>query len=226
MSPLRTARTDATSRPVPPPRSGRGFQDWLDALTGPDPDLRRQAAASPETLSEGLGEAGADLPAEAVAALVHQVAAEPDPGVRQAICTQLARHDQPLVVDGLVGHLASQDASLRCAVVDVLSRTTTSTMQRVPALLSHPESDVRILLVAVLAALPQDEAVDQLAGLVREDPHPNVVAAAIAELAQRCGAARLPDLRAARERFPDDPFIAFTVDRLTAASAPRGGHLS
>ena len=226
MTPFRAAPADDPSHAVLAPRAGGEFSDWLDALAGPDPDRRRLAATSPGALVDGLGEDGAELPDAAVSALLRQVAVETDPAVRQAICTQLARHDQLEVVDGLVEHLAGHDAGLRTAVVDVLSRTTTSTLRRMPQLLTHPEPDVRILVVAVMAAMPPNEVTGSLLQLVRDDPHPNVVAAALAELAQRPGAAHLADLRAARERFPQDPFVAFTVSRVTPAPTPQGGRSS
>ena len=119
MTPFRAAPADDPSHAVLAPRAGGEFSDWLDALAGPDPDRRRLAATSPGALVDGLGEDGAELPDAAVSALLRQVAVETDPAVRQAICTQLARHDQLEVVDGLVEHLAGHDAGLRTAAVDV-----------------------------------------------------------------------------------------------------------
>jgi hypothetical protein len=202
MSPLRQARSGETTHPPdtagPDPRSVDG---WIAALADQDVDVRRQAVL-----------ALAEIPA-AIPALVARVGIEVDATVRETVCTQLSRHDVPEVVDGLLDHLSSDDAGLRTAVVEVLSRTPHATRRRIPELLAHPDADVRILTVMVLAALDLDEVGDWLATVIATDSHPNVVSAAVDGVAERGEPRGGESLRVAQERFPDDPFIAFTVGR-------------
>jgi HEAT repeat protein len=206
MPPLRLPPVDAEI----PEASRRAVECTLDGLlvqlVQGDPEARRRAALDL-----------ADVP-EAIPALVQRVGVELDPTVRDAICSQLVRHDRPEVVDGLIEHLASDDAGLRNAVAVVLSQTLRSTVRRMPDLLADPDPDVRILTVAVLGALRAVEVKRWLAHIVATDPHPNVVSAAIGELAPIAGDCCGPALRSARQRFPNDPYIAFAVARAMGGS--------
>jgi HEAT repeat protein len=210
MSPLRVS----PAVPGAPGADRRTVERTVEGLLGQlehaDAEVRRRAVLDL-----------ADRP-EAWSALVDRVGHEPDPTVRSAICTQLARHDVPAVVDGLVRYLASDHAAVRNAVAGVLARTPVSTARRMPDLLADPDPDVRILTVTVLGALRTPDVEDWLAGLVSDDPHPNVVSTAIGELVSIAGDRCRPALLAARERFPDDPFIAFTVDRALQATSRAG----
>jgi HEAT repeat protein len=181
----------------------------LAQLADGDPERRRRAVLDL-----------AERP-EALPALVRQLGVEPDRVVRDAICTQLARHDLPAVVDGLIEYLASDDAGLRNAVAGVLSMTPAATSRRVPELLVDPDPDVRILTVMVLGALRLPEVEGWLADLVATDQHANVVSAAIGELAPIAGGRCEAALLAARQRFPDDPYIGFMVTRALAGPNSR-----
>ncbi|MBI4943245.1 MAG: response regulator [Actinobacteria bacterium] len=183
--------------------------ELLHALGDPDPGVRSAAVL-----------ALADVEA-AVGSFVLRMAVETDSQVRAALVAQLVRHDRPEVVDGLVGHLLSDDAALRVDVVHVLSRTTSSTVARMPQWLADPDPDLRILAVMVLAELDHPSVIGWLSRLVREDEHANVVAAAVAELVVRAGPACAADVRAAAARFPDDPFITFFPGQ--GSEGPRRG---
>jgi hypothetical protein len=148
---------------------------------------------------------------------VARLGVEADQRVRDALCTQLARYDLPEVVDGVIEHLACDDAGLRNAVAELLAKTPKATARRVPALLADPDPDVRILTVMVLSSLRLAEVEEWLTGLVRNDPDPNVVSAAIGELVALIGAESEQLLYAARDRFPTDPFITFSVTRALTA---------
>jgi HEAT repeat protein len=204
MSPLRKSPNGSEpGRPEPEPE--RTLDLLLADLEAGDPEVRRQAVA-----------AVTDRP-EALPTMIRRVGSEPDRLVREALCSQLARHDLPAVVDGLIEHLASDDAGLRNAVAEVLAKTPTSTAPRVPELLIHPDPDVRILTVMLLAGLRLPDVEAWLTQLVRTDPLPNVVSAAIGELVALVGPGCEPTLHAAAERFPDDPFIGFAVSQALTA---------
>jgi hypothetical protein len=98
-------------------------------------------------------------------------------------------------------------------VAEVLAKTPTATARRLPALLADPDPDVRILTVMVLGSVRLAEVGEWLTRLVRDDPDPNVVSAAIGELVPLIGPRSGQLLCAARDRFPTDPFIAFSVTR-------------
>ena len=211
MALVRLAPADAAAPNGIDPPGERDLDALLAQLVADDPERRRHAVID-------LADADGALPA-----LLGRVGVETDRSVREAICTQLARHDVPLVVDSLVAHLASDDAGLRNAVAEVLAKTPRSTAARVPQLLADPDPDVRILTVMVLGTLRLAEVEGWLADLARSDEHPNVVAAAIGELTAIAGDRCEPVLNAVRRRFPDDPFIAFAVNRaLSDLDAGRG----
>jgi HEAT repeat protein len=212
MSPLRKSLAPAPGEV--PGQSRRVVERSLDvllaALVDDDPESRRRAVLD---LSDRV---------DALSALVARLGVETDLTVREALCTQLARHDRPEVVDGVIEHLASDDAGLRNAVAELLAKTPTATARRLPALLADPDPDVRILTVTVLGSLRLAEVEEWLTGLVRTDPDPNVVSAAIGELVPLVGARSEQVMYAARDRFPTDPFITFSVTRaLTALDRER-----
>jgi HEAT repeat protein len=207
MSPLRKSLAPAAGEV--PEQHRRVVEHTLDtllaALVDDDPERRRRAVLD---LADRL---------DALPALVAQFGVESNLVVRDALCTQLARYDLPEVVDGLIDHLSSDDAGLRNAVVHVLSKTQTATARRLPALLVDPDPDVRILTVTILSSLRLPEVEDWLTDVVTNDPSPNVVSAAIGELASLTGARCEQLLCEARDRFPTDPFITFSVTRTLTA---------
>nr|BFE59870.1 hypothetical protein GCM10020063_043960 [Dactylosporangium thailandense] len=188
-------RRQAADAP-PPAEEGTARQRLEDA----DPERRRRAAL--------------DLEGDAVAApaLLARVPAEPDPAVRDAVLTTLAALDHADVAAGLAPHLRSDDAALRTAVAGALAAMPASVPALLPTLLADPDHDVRIMTAMILADLPHPGAAEWLAEIVAADPHPNVAAAAIDALLPMAGPEHADVLRAARDRFPDDPFLRFTVD--------------
>ncbi|GAA4591539.1 HEAT repeat protein [Actinoplanes octamycinicus] len=168
-------------------------------LDDPDPELRREAA---------LELAGKP---EAVPELLARVGLETEPRVRDAVLTTLAGHDSEAVAAGLAVHLASDEAGLRTAVAEALASMPVSTPALLPSLLAAPDHDVRVMTAMVLADLPHPEAKSWLVQMIAEDPHPNVVTAAIDALLPAASAEHIGVLEAAVLRFPDDPFLAFTV---------------
>ena len=182
----------------------------LSRLDDPDPECRREAAL------------GLDGVAEAISALLTRVGVEPEPAVRDAVLTTLAAQDTTAVACVLAGHLASDDAGLRTAVAETMAAMPRSVPALVPGLIADPDHDVRVMTAMVLADLRHPEALSWLAAMIADDPHPNVVTAAIDAILPLAGAEHVALLEAAMRRFPDDPFLRFTVEkalpRLTGTS--------
>ncbi|GID28662.1 HEAT repeat domain-containing protein [Paractinoplanes brasiliensis] len=172
----------------------------LRQLGDPDPDRRREAAL------------GLDGVAEAVPDLLARVGPETASTVRDALLTTLAAHDTDEVAEALAVHLASDEADLRTLVAEALATMPGSVPAIVPRLLQDPDHDVRVMTAMVLADLPHPGALTWLADMIREDPHPNVVTAAIDALLPSLGPEHTELLRDAVGRFPDDPFLRFTVE--------------
>ena len=165
-----------------------------------DPEARRRAALD-------LGEQP-----DGAAALVARVGVETDPAVRDAVLTQLARLDLPEVATGLLPHLSSDDAALRNAVVSALAAMPRSVPALVPSLVANPDPDVRILSIMVIAGLRVPQVEGWLCEVIEGDLHANVVAAAVSELVPLAGPEAVEVLEGVPARFPDDAFLAFTVN--------------
>jgi HEAT repeat protein len=172
----------------------------LRQLDDPDAENRRVAAL------------GLDGVSVAVRALLDRVGEEEEPAVRDAMLTTLAAHDTRQVADGLAVHLASDDASMRTAAAEALASMPGAVPGLVPRLLRDQDHDVRVMTAMVLADLAHPESLTWLAEMIRDDPHPNVVAAALDALLPSLGPEHIDLLRQAVRRFPDDPFLRFTVE--------------
>lgn len=184
------------------PRDGAGL---IAALSNPSADVRRWAA---------LDLAGNP---DSVAPLAAQLAGEPDQAVREAALNTLAGIGGPTVVEALVPYVRCENAAIRSAVVECLSRVPDS-LNAVPLLLADRDADVRVLAVTLVASLHDPGVPGLLADIVATDPDPNVCGAAIAELAELAGASALAAIEAAAARFPNDPFVAFTARTFAAGS--------
>jgi HEAT repeat protein len=190
-------------RNAPPPEETAAppsTDTLMSQLDDPDPNCRREAALG----LEGIG--------EAVPALLDRIATETEPAARDAMMTTLAAHDTAAVAEGLAVHLATDDAGLRTAAAEALATMPASVPAIVPRLLADPDHDVRVMTAMVLADLPHPESQTWLARMIAEDEHPNVVTAAIDALLPSLGPEHHDLLRAAVQRFPDDPFLRFTVE--------------
>ncbi|WP_436527126.1 HEAT repeat domain-containing protein [Actinoplanes sp. HUAS TT8] len=168
-------------------------------LDDSDPERRREAALDL-----------ADVP-DAVPELLARAGLESEPRVRDAVLTTLAGHDTEVVAAGLAVHLASDDAGLRTAVAESLATMPRSVPALLPSLVAAPDHDVRVMTAMVLADLADPAAHDWLIRMITEDDHPNVVTAAIDAFLPSATSDHVPVLQAAADRFPDDPFLQFTV---------------
>jgi HEAT repeat protein len=189
-----------TADAPPAPDGQPSVEELLHRLADPDAERRREAALA-------LDEVPAGVPV-----LLTLVGEEPEPNVRDAMLTTLAAHDQPEVADGLIRFLASDDAGLRTAVAEALATMPDSVPPLMPRLMADPDHDVRVMTAMVLADLPHPSSLTWLTEMIREDGHPNVVAAAIDALLPSIGPEHADLLREVLRRFPDDPFLQFTVE--------------
>ncbi|BBH64220.1 hypothetical protein ACTI_09050 [Actinoplanes sp. OR16] len=198
-------RKKATDQPeeVAPERPSA---DSLRAQLGdPDPECRREAAL------------GLDGVEEAVPDLLARVMVETVENVRDALLTTVSGFDTENVAGALAVHLASDDAALRTAVAEALARMPRSMPALLPDLIAAPDHDVRVMTAMVLADLTHPDTAVWLIEMIRDDPHPNVVTAAIDALLPVATADHAAVLEEAVHRFPDDPFLRFTVQ----AALPR-----
>jgi HEAT repeat protein len=185
----------ATADDVPPDRD-----DWIADLTSGDASIRRRAARALSRMPD------------AVPVLCTHLANEPGLSVRSIILTGLIVHRSAAVVNGLLPLLASEDANLRNSAIEALQQMPDEVAPHVESMLAHPDSDVRIFAVDVLAALAHPMVPEWLRRVVTNDPHVNVCAAALDALAEAGEPDVIPALQGLAERFSDVAFIRFAVD--------------
>ena len=94
-------------------------------------------------------------------------------------------------------------------------------MSAVKELLRDQDADVRILACDLLRNFADPRQAEPLIWHILDaDPVANVCAAAVEVLAEIGGPGSLPYLRRCAARFPDDPFVAFSIQsvagRITA----------
>ncbi|PWC62301.1 hypothetical protein TSH58_25480 [Azospirillum sp. TSH58] len=175
--------------------------DPLAWLEDADPARRRRAA-------HALGERP-----DAVPALSARLAREEDPSVRETLLTALVRTGTAAAAAALVPHLVSEDVGLRNGVIESLQQMPAAVvMPEVAPLLTAADSDLRIFAAQLVGKLPHPDRLDLLAGVIDRDPHVNVCLSAVEALMDSGDPAALPVVERLGARFPDDPFVAFSVD--------------
>ena len=195
--------------------------------------LVRRDAAGPEP-AEGerpqLGQGGPDerwaaarrLGAAAgdVAILAVALKTEPDPRVREAILTSLARVGNAESLAAVLPLLRSDAADLRTGALDALRAMAGAVAARLTDLLADPDPDVRLLACELARAIPAERAQQVLCDLIEQDAEVNVCAAAIEVLAEIGSGEAIPSLDRCARRFPNEAFLEFsikvTVNRIAA----------
>ncbi len=172
----------------------------LARLASPDPQIRRDAAR--------------DLTGnpEAVSALVTALEIEDAAAVRQALVSALVSTGDRAVVAPLADMLRSEDAARRSEAVTALQQLPEIASEVIAGLLDSEDSDLRIMAVDVIRMLPNADAPGWLRHLLAHETHPNVVGVAVDRLAEIGGPDDLPVLRAVRDRFAADPYVAFAAE--------------
>jgi hypothetical protein len=172
----------------------------LERLAGNDVDERRRAARA--------------LSAEPAAApvLAARLACEPDPRVRDALFGSLVDIGGTQAAELVAPFIRSDDAGLRGAAVEALKRLEDHAVSALDALMSDPDTDVRILAIEITRAWPAELAIPRLQRVFEFEPHVNVCAAAV-DVATEVGTEDLlTSLDGLRARFAGEPFLVFAVD--------------
>jgi hypothetical protein len=176
------------------------FADLAAQLQFAEPALRRQAARELAVTAGGIPLLCGHLEREAAVS------------VRSVIMTSLIQSRSRAAVEGLIRYLRSENTALRNETIEALQDMPEEVAPFMEALLSDPESDVRILAVNIISALPNALAPEWLHKVILEDSHVNVCAAAVDCLAEVGTPSSVAALKQVRLRFGDHPFMTFAVD--------------
>ena len=183
----------------PIPETGGG--DPLTRLEDADPARRRAAVHA----LEGR--------ADAVPALAGRLGREVDASVREALLTALVRTGDAAAARSILPLLASEDVGLRNGVIESLQQMPPAVvMPEAAPLLEAEDSDLRIFAVQLVGRLPHPDRIPLLTAVLERDPEVNVCLAAVEALMETGRPDALPALEGLALRFPDDPFVAFSVD--------------
>lgn len=178
----------------------RDMLGLIAQLGSTDPHQRRWAArdlAQQQECAPNLGKA---------------LSQERDSSVRQALFTSLAAMGSEDAAKALIPLLRSEDAALRNGAIETLASMPSAIAPSITRLLQDGDPDVRLFTVNLLGELRHADVNRWLVQVLNQEPHVNVVAAAIEVLAETGSRDERGALIGARDRFPDDPFIAFSAD--------------
>ncbi len=195
---------------VAPAPAEVGVPEALDALRTGNAEERWRAARR-------LGSQPA-----AAATLADALRIEADVRVREATFTSLARLATPESLDAVIACVRTDDAALRIAALDALRDMMAAVRPRLPALLSDPDPDIRVLCCDLARELPPAEATALLCRVLESEPQVNVCAAAVDVLAELGEPACLPFLEKCRRRFAADSFLPFAIDIAAERVAAQG----
>jgi HEAT repeat protein len=185
----------------------------LTAAVNPDEDAAWHVAAlsSPDTEVRWNAARALGGRADAVAALAQALGTEQVARVREAIMTALMRVGDEASVRALLPYLRSQDAGQRASAIEALQTLPEAIMPFMAALLGDNDTDVRILATELARNMPAKDANRVLCGLLENEQHPNVCAAAVDVLAEVGTRDAIPTLKACANRFSNTPFLPFAV---------------
>jgi HEAT repeat protein len=188
-----------TAAPAQPANDApTSVDELLTDLKSLDPSLRRGAARKLTDHPQAA--------AELCAALV----IEPQESVRESILTALIRIGTKSAAAGLLPLLNSEDPGLRNGAIEALKTMPDAVAERVDDIFSG-SSDVRIFGVEILGALAHPDSPRLLMRIIAEEREINVCAAAVEALAECGDGAAVAPLTALLARFPDEPFLEFSV---------------
>lgn len=185
------------AEPIPAEDGG----DPRPRLEDADPARRRAAA-------HALGGR-----ADAVDALAGRLPREEDASVREALLTTLVLTGTGEAARAVLPLLASEDVGLRNGVIESLQQMPAAVvMPEAAPLLRSDDPDLRIFAAQLIGRLAHPDRLPLLVGVLERDPEVNVCLAAVEALMESGRPDALPALERLALRFPDDPFVAFSVD--------------
>ncbi len=141
-----------------------------------------------------------------------QLLGEREPSVREALFTTLTTLGTEAAAGALLPLLRTEDAQLRNGAIEALMGMPRAVAPRIAALLHDSDPDVRIFTVNLLGDLRHEQVPDWLLTVLKGDSAVNVVAAAIEVMAEVGQPPHIAALRAAVQRFANDPLIGFAAD--------------
>jgi len=127
------------------------------------------------------------------------------------ILTTLVRNGGVAAARSVLDLLRSDDAGLRNAAIETLQEMGEAVTPLIEELLADPDSDVRIFAMNILISLNSPRVPEIALKVIASDPHVNVCAAAVDVLAEAGRPEMAGALRDVANRFPDQPFLAFSV---------------
>src|SRR4051812_43274104 len=136
---------------------------------------------------------------------------EQDVRVRQAIFTSLVHIGTEGSLDAIIPHLRSDNSNVRAGTLDALRAMPALVALRIQRLLQDTDPDVRLLACDLLRTLPAAEANRLLCDLLDTEENANVCGVAIDVVAETGGQECLAALERCAVRFPNDPFLAFSI---------------
>ncbi|HEY1855686.1 HEAT repeat domain-containing protein [Acidocella sp.] len=149
--------------------------------------------------------------AGALVALEEALANETDRRVRAAIFTSLASIDSQESFTVALRYLRADDAQRHGEALEALKLMPDLALENLEPLLHDADTDVRILACNLARDLASPRAARSLAQLLRSERDLNVCATAIDVLAETGDPEDLAGLDACAARFPDEPFLTFSI---------------
>jgi len=178
----------------------RDYAGLLKELNSDNPIERRWAARDMATFPE------------AVDALLTALSDESEHVVREALFGSLSSIGGESVVSGLISILRSEDAELRNGAIEVLQSIPDTVALHIIELLNDQDSDVRIFAIDILQQLAHPQTPEWLLSVLKDESHVNVVATAVDRLTEVGTPDMIVALEGIKQRFPDEPYLAFAVD--------------
>ncbi|TGG93295.1 hypothetical protein E4656_09565 [Natronospirillum operosum] len=183
----------------------------------------------PEHLREALHSGSADdcirllcgteqLPAECRQSALDRLSRESDSRLQQILLNHIVVDLQAEEVEPLIALLSSDDAGLRNQVIDALGQVRQGAVaellaQAVRQRLHDDDPDIRILTLNLVATLELPQLLPEVEQCLREDAHLNVCMTALDVILMLGNEDHWPAVESLTQRFPDEPFVAFSVRR-------------
>ncbi len=149
---------------------------------------------------------------QAAPVLIERLFLEQDSSVREAILISLTQIGDDTAVQGFIRCLRSEDARLRNEAIDAMKNLPDAVAPIMKNLLNDVDPDVRIFSVNVLESLRHPQVENWLIRVISHDENLNVCGTATDLLCEVGTLAAVLPLEALKQRFPDEPYIAFAAD--------------